>query len=74
MKFGACFQRLFYNLHFELTKSKYIRFSEIVGMLLFLLIPTKSCSTLIRTFPFSTENDPAKCNWGLGMTASDAMG
>ena len=41
MKFGAPFQKNPYNLYFELTKHEYIRFSDIVGTLLFLLIPQR---------------------------------
>ena len=45
-------------LHFAIlaTKSEYIRFSEITGTFMFLLIPTQSCYILVRNFAYCPQN------------------
>ena len=43
MNFGSPLQGKSYILHLELTKSKYIRFFEIAGTPIFLLMPKKRC-------------------------------
>ena len=68
MKLGTPFQKTFYNLHFELTRGKYIRYSEIAGTLIFLRFLNEKIMEKILTF----QSKSVLCSFGASQRSISA--
>ena len=74
MKFGAPFQRTFYNLHFKVARGKYTIFLKSRERLYSYLSPQRAAEFSLELSRIFHRKWPSMMCLGIGMTDNDAMG